>query len=107
MRAPLSALGSDRMVSDFEAISLQKRHSDFYDQDALVLARALLGDVLVHMREGVTYAGRIVETEAYRGPSDRACHARVGLTKRTRTLLGAAGKLVVAAGPLSEQADGA
>jgi DNA-3-methyladenine glycosylase len=31
---------------------------------------------------------RIVETEAYRGPKDAACHARVGLTNRTRTLLG-------------------
>lgn len=31
---------------------------------------------------------RIVETEAYCGPADLACHARVGLTKRTRTLLG-------------------
>jgi DNA-3-methyladenine glycosylase len=31
---------------------------------------------------------RIVETEAYRGPRDLACHARAGLTKRTRSLFG-------------------
>jgi DNA-3-methyladenine glycosylase len=38
---------------------------------------------------------RIVETEAYRGPADGACHARVGLTKRTRTLLGPPGHAYV------------
>lgn len=39
--------------------------------------------------------GRIVETEAYRGPTDLACHARVGLTKRTRTLYGPPGHAYV------------
>ena len=40
-------------------------------------------------------AGRIVETEAYCGPRDLACHARVGLTKRTRTLYGPPGHAYV------------
>ncbi len=39
--------------------------------------------------------GRVVETEAYRGPRDLACHARVGLTRRTRTLLGPPGHAYV------------
>jgi DNA-3-methyladenine glycosylase len=39
--------------------------------------------------------GRIVETEAYRGPTDLACHAKVGLTKRTRTLYGPPGHAYV------------
>ena len=34
---------------------------------------------------------RIVETEAYCGPKDLACHARAGLTKRTKVLLGPPG----------------
>lgn len=38
---------------------------------------------------------RIVETEAYRGPSDAACHARAGLTRRTRSLMGPAGHAYV------------
>lgn len=63
--------------------------------DALVLARSLLGDYLVHLDDGVPRVGRIVETEAYRGPKDLACHARVGPTKRTATLLGPAGHAYV------------
>jgi len=38
---------------------------------------------------------RIVETEAYRGPTDLACHARAGLTRRTRALLGEEGHAYV------------
>ena len=37
----------------------------------------------------------IVETEAYRGPKDLACHARAGLTRRTRVLFGPEGHAYV------------
>ena len=61
----------------------------FYARDALVVARAMIGTYLIHSKFGEPpRIARIVETEAYRGPTDLACHARVGLTKRTRTLLG-------------------
>ncbi|HEY8087497.1 MAG TPA: DNA-3-methyladenine glycosylase, partial [Polyangiaceae bacterium] len=70
---------------------------DFFGRDARVVARALLGCRLVHTTG--TAAGRkvarIVETEAYRGARDLACHARAGLTKRTRTLLGPEGHAYV------------
>ena len=58
----------------------------FYDRDTAVVARELLGAVLeCRSAEGVT-AGRIVETEAYMGEDDPACHAAAGLTARTSPL---------------------
>ncbi|MDB4941575.1 MAG: DNA-3-methyladenine glycosylase [Labilithrix sp.] len=63
----------------------------FYERDALVVARALVGTYLVHGEK----VARIVETEAYRGPKDLACHAKVGLTKRTKTLYGPPGRAYV------------
>src|SRR5450432_1639973 len=67
----------------------------FYARDALVVARALIGTVLVHVTPSGVRVVRIVETEAYRGPTDGACHARFGLTRRTRTLLGPPGNAYV------------
>jgi len=74
----------------------------FFERDALVLARALVGTRLVVLPlagQANTLPGprvvRIVETEAYRGPTDLACHARAGLTKRTRTLYGPPGHAYV------------
>jgi DNA-3-methyladenine glycosylase len=47
----------------------------FYLRGAAVVARDLLGCVLVSRRGGAETAGRIVETEAYLGPEDGASHA--------------------------------
>jgi DNA-3-methyladenine glycosylase len=59
---------------------------DFYDRPVLDVASDLVGCVLRH---GET-AGVIVETEAYH-ESEAACHAYVGVTKRTSTLFGPPG----------------
>jgi DNA-3-methyladenine glycosylase len=69
----------------------------WYARDALVVARALVGCLLVHESAGEENAriARIVETEAYRGPRDLACHARSGLTRRTRSLFGPEGRAYV------------
>jgi DNA-3-methyladenine glycosylase len=68
----------------------------WFARDARIVARALLGCRLVHQRAGEPpRVARIVETEAYCGPLDLACHARVGLTRRTRTLLGPPGHAYV------------
>jgi len=64
---------------------------EFYDRDTEVVARELLGCVLeCRTRDGLA-AGRIVETEAYVGEHDLACHAAVGRTARTEPLYGAPG----------------
>jgi DNA-3-methyladenine glycosylase len=55
------------------------------------VSRALLGKVLVHGGR----AGRIVETEAYVGEHDLACHASRGKTERTRILWGPPGRAYV------------
>jgi DNA-3-methyladenine glycosylase len=47
----------------------------FYLRSPAVVARALLGCVLVSQRGRTETAGRIVETEAYLGPEDGASHA--------------------------------
>ncbi|NUP06628.1 MAG: DNA-3-methyladenine glycosylase [Polyangiaceae bacterium] len=67
--------------------------SSFYDRPVLGLARALVGKILVHATPDGIAAGRIVETEAYRGPEDLAAHSANGRrTKRTEAMFGPAGR---------------
>ena len=67
----------------------------FYDRDPEQVARDLLGCIVAcRSAEGLT-AGRIVETEAYLGPHDPACHAVAGRTRRTHWLFGPPGTAYV------------
>ena len=63
----------------------------FYSRHTTVVARDLLGKVLVHGRT----AGIIVETEAYPGGDDRASHSSRGITNRTRVIFGPPGHAYV------------
>ncbi len=61
--------------------------ADFFRQDVLDAAPQLVGaQVCRRLPDGRVLRGRITETEAYRGPEDRACHARHGRTPRTEML---------------------
>lgn len=60
----------------------------FYDRPTLEVARDLIGKVLVHIERGRRVSGVIVETEAYIGETDPACHAAPGPTLRNGPLYG-------------------
>ena len=63
----------------------------FHARDPVKVARALLGMDLVHLARGRMRSGRIVETEAYLGPHDLACHSSKGRTPRTEVMFGPPG----------------
>ena len=58
---------------------IEKLPRDFYLQDTVTVARALLGCILWRRRRREILAARLVETEAYLGANDAASHARRGL----------------------------
>ena len=65
----------------------------FYQrEDVLQISKELLGKHLVTNFDGIRTVGKIVETEAYRGPEDKACHAYNNRrTKRTETMFAKGG----------------
>jgi DNA-3-methyladenine glycosylase len=68
-----------------------KLDRSFYDRPTLKVAVDLIGKVLVRRLNGQNLAGKIVETEAYVGPADLACHASRGKTPRTAVMFGPPG----------------
>jgi DNA-3-methyladenine glycosylase len=67
----------------------------FFARNALEVAPDLVGCVLVRSSADGLRAGRIVETEAYVGEHDLACHARAGRTARTDVMYGEPGHAYV------------
>ncbi len=65
--------------------------ANFYELDTEIVAREMLGMVLQCTTDDGVASGIIVETEAYVGEHDAACHAVAGYTERTAPLYGAPG----------------
>jgi DNA-3-methyladenine glycosylase len=72
---------------------MKKLGIEFYDRpDVLIIAKELLGKILVTRFNGVTTSGRIVETEAYIGLTDKASHSFGGRrTPKNEHMYAAAG----------------
>jgi DNA-3-methyladenine glycosylase len=70
---------------------VKKLPRSFYSRSTLQVAQDLIGKVLVRDFDGRRLSGKIVETEAYVGPHDLACHASKGHTLRTSIMFGPAG----------------
>jgi len=68
---------------------------DFYENKTLKVAQNLLGKFLVRKIGNRVIAAKIIETEAYCGPKDRASHASRGRTERTKIMFGPAGQAYV------------
>lgn len=73
-----------------------KLQKDFFLEDVLDVAPALLGKTLVRkFDDGSIKKYIITETEAYRGEEDLACHCSKGKTPRTSIMYKEAGKIYV------------
>lgn len=67
----------------------------FFNRDPRIVARELLGKLIVRGAGREARAGRIVECEAYLGLGDLAAHAAAGLTERNSVLWGPPGHAYV------------
>jgi len=88
-REPTHSVLGSRPRSEFQRGRVLAR--DFYDRETELVARDMLGTVLECETEDGLASGIIVETEAYLGEHDLACHAAVGRTARTEHLYGPPG----------------
>ncbi len=59
---------------------------DFFTRDTTLVAKELLGKIIVYKSKDHIYKGRIVEVEAYINDNDDAAHFSKGLTERTRVV---------------------
>lgn len=84
------------MISEINTSVYEKLPRSFYQKpDVVQIAKDLLGKILVTQIEGILTAGKIVETEAYCGRGDKACHANGKRTPRTEIMYAEGGRAYV------------
>lgn len=75
---------------------MQRLEKQFFERPTFELAEKLLGKIFVRRIAGGPFLkGRIVETEAYLGLGDEACHAWRGRTERNSMMFAEPGRLYV------------
>lgn len=89
MRNSLSEI--EQVLDDFSPLAL----TFFYRDDVVQIARELIGKYFFSHINGVLTSGKIVETEAYNGRTDKASHAYKKLTPRTEVMYGLGGHVYV------------
>lgn len=82
----LAPLSCDHNVSERKRLS-----REFFNRDTVEVAKDLIGCELHRVIDGQHLVGRIVETEAYCGARDDACHSAKGRTNRTDVMFGPPG----------------
>lgn len=71
---------------------MKKLDREFYNRDSLIVAKELLGKILVHEIDGHKISAKIVEVEAYMGVNDKAAHSYGGRrTPRVEVMYGEPG----------------
>ena len=85
-----------RLAFDPRALGLAESGRAFFRSDTVRVARRLVGAWIARRWRGRWYGGRIVETEAYLGPKDRAAHSWNGRrTPRVEPMYADGGHLYV------------
>ena len=85
-----------RLAFDPRALGLSEPGRAFFRRDTVRVARGLVGAWIARRWRGRWYGGRIVETEAYLGPADRAAHSWNGRrTPRVEPMYADGGHLYV------------
>ncbi|WP_421877718.1 DNA-3-methyladenine glycosylase [Marinoscillum sp.] len=80
----------------YDLSSYEKLPHSFYERDDVVqIAQDLLGKYLITNIDGIITAAKIVETEAYNGRCDKACHTFLKRTRRTEVMYGPGGTAYV------------
>jgi DNA-3-methyladenine glycosylase len=85
----MTAYRQQTHTNDVETATIVPR--SFFARAPEVVAREILGKLIVRTLDGVHLTGRITEVEAYLGLDDPAAHAFAGRTQRNAVLFGPPG----------------